>query len=132
MTGFFLFGVRFVLDRATNAFPKSPFVYVVRFRLLEDNCEMEVAGETFRFNPIDSTARAPVYDHMIGVLRNALERKPWDVEKQNTMGFGFQRPQTGLPCVAVTRSRQGCDCPLSPAADNASHMLWTALCQQPT
>jgi hypothetical protein len=44
--GFFVFGVRFVLDRATNAFPKSPFVYVVRFRLLEDNCEMEVAGET--------------------------------------------------------------------------------------
>jgi hypothetical protein len=85
--GFFLFGVRFVVDSATNAFPKQSLVYVVRFRVVEAMCEMKVAGESFSFGVRDNSARAPVYDHMVAALKKELERNPWDGVQKQTIGF---------------------------------------------
>ncbi len=85
--GFFLFGVRFVVDSAINAFPKQWLIYLVRFRVVEDLCEMKVAGESFSFGARDNSARAPVYDHMVAVLKKELERKPWDGVQKQTIGF---------------------------------------------
>jgi hypothetical protein len=85
--GGFLFGVRFVVDSATNAFPKQFLTYVVRFRIVEAVCEMKVAGESFSFEVRDNSARAPVYDHMVAVLKKELERKPWNGAQTQTIGF---------------------------------------------
>jgi hypothetical protein len=69
--GFFLFGVRFVVDSATNAFPKQSLVYVVRFRLVEAICEMKVAGESFSFEARDNSARAGVRSNGCGPQKGA-------------------------------------------------------------
>jgi hypothetical protein len=86
--GFYEFAVRLVLDQGINTFPKTAFSYHVRFRPIEDMCELKVAGGSFSFGANDSTTWVPAYEQMVNSLNANLDRKPWDVvrEKQ-TIGF---------------------------------------------
>jgi hypothetical protein len=85
--GFWSFGVRLVLDRGENAFPKAAFGYHIRFRLKEDKCVLTVADKSFSFDMTNNPAMAAAYDYMVGLLKDAFTREPCDVVKKQSIGF---------------------------------------------
>ena len=86
--GYFRFGVRLALEPAPDAFPKQPFVFVLRFAIKERQCELEAAGEAFSFDINDNNAHTAAYAAMSDALKRELSRKPWD---------GVERPIGFLP-----------------------------------
>jgi hypothetical protein len=87
--GWWVVGLKLVLDRAVNSFPKSEFTYVFRFVLRDTICDMTVGFDRkeFSFPANDAQARKPVYDYMVKILKQMLALKPWDVPKKETIGF---------------------------------------------
>jgi hypothetical protein len=85
--GFFTFGVRIVLERAHNAFPKSNFGFHARFLPKENECELRIAGKTFNLNMSDDQAQIAVYEKMRETLLRWLNSKPWDVNQKDPIGF---------------------------------------------
>jgi hypothetical protein len=90
--GHFLFGLRLVLEPAKGCFPRYNFVFVVKIRIKENVCELELVslGKSFRFDLSDEKARAAVYDTLIDVLKKELRRPPWDddsIEEKQQIGF---------------------------------------------
>jgi hypothetical protein len=82
------FAVRLVLDQGINTFPKTAISYRVHFRLVEDVCELKIAGGSFSFGVNDSTKWVPAYEQMVLSLKANLNRKPWDVvPEKKTIGF---------------------------------------------
>ena len=85
--GYFEFGVRVFLEMAPKTFPKLPFGFHVRFRLMKEECEIEIAGRKFSFKLDDDSARRPVYEVMVDVLKRELSREPWEVTEKQQIGF---------------------------------------------
>ena len=86
--GYFRFGVRLALEAAADAFPKQPFVFVLRFAIDARQCELEAVGEAFSFDINDNNALTAAYAAMSDALKRELSRKPWD---------GIERPIGFLP-----------------------------------
>ena len=85
--GYLRFGVRLVLEPAPGAFPKQPFVFVLRFAIKENQCELEAAGKAFSFDISDNNAHTAAYAAMSDALKRELKRKPWDGVEKRPIGF---------------------------------------------
>jgi hypothetical protein len=85
--GFFEFGIRLVLERAVNSYPKTAFGFSVGFFPKENHCELRVAEKTFRLEMTNDSTRVPVYDHMNEWLNRWLQAKPWEIDRKRQIGF---------------------------------------------
>jgi len=93
--GFWETGIKLTIDRADNTFPKSYFTYLVRFRLRDTKCEIEVGfdKEGFSFDTSDIKTQCLVFDYMIDVLKRVLAMRPSEVPQKEPIGFRLPRPE---------------------------------------
>ena len=91
--GYFSFGIRLVLERAPNTFPKSRFGFHSRFMPKENKCELRIAGKTFDLDMSDDGARISAYEKMKENLLRWLVSKPWDVDQKDPIGFIHHTPE---------------------------------------
>jgi hypothetical protein len=87
--GYLLTGLKIVLDPAPNAWPKESFLFLIRFIIRENECEMLVADSkqpiTFQVN--DPKGLHPAFDLIVQSFKNAFAQKPWERGKKQTIGF---------------------------------------------
>jgi hypothetical protein len=87
--GYWLTGLKVVLDVAPNTWPKEGFLFLVRFVIREDECEMYIAEskQATRFKLDDPNGPNAAFDLIVEMLKNAFARKPWDQTKKTSIGF---------------------------------------------
>jgi hypothetical protein len=87
--GYWLTGLKLILDVAPNTWPKSGFLFLVRFIIRDNECEMYIADSkqatTFRVD--DPAGPNAAFDLIAKMLKDAFARQPWDQAKKATMGF---------------------------------------------
>lgn len=87
--GYFTFGVKLILERAPNAFPKSGFAFSIDLFPTEQSCQIRVYGREFTVDMNEEANRIPVFEHMKSYLDRFLQTKPWDVAKKQPIGFTY-------------------------------------------
>jgi hypothetical protein len=87
--GYCLTGLKIILDVGPNTWPKQGFLFLIRFIIRENECEMYVAdskqADTFRLD--DPNGLHPAFDLIVQSLKKAFAQKPWDGATKETIGF---------------------------------------------
>jgi hypothetical protein len=86
--GYWLSGIRLVMDRSERSFPKSDFTFAVQFILRDQECELMLGDRAeghFKFNLDDPTPDS-VYEYMVSLLQEVFTSKP-DTFKKPMIGF---------------------------------------------
>jgi hypothetical protein len=88
--GYWVSGIRLVIDQAANVFPKDEFNFMIQFILRERSGEAEVAGQTFKFQTGDPNALVPIYAAIVDSIEKALAQPPWGkFPSKQYIGFKF-------------------------------------------
>lgn len=87
--GYWLTGLRFILDVAPGAFPKGRFLFLVRFIIRDNECEMYIADskQPITFTTDDPKGPRAAFDLILKILNDAFARKPWEQAKKTAIGF---------------------------------------------
>jgi hypothetical protein len=87
--GYLLTGLKIVLDVAPNTWPKEGFLFLIRFTITENECEMFVADskQPINFQLDDPKGLHPAFDLIVQSFKNAFAQKPWERAKKETIGF---------------------------------------------
>lgn len=96
--GYWTFGIKIVLDRMANAYPKSEFQYFIKFALRDRLCELHIGhegGRKFELNLDSPDSMRQAYDFMLEMLRKVLTTQPWSTGEKAPIGFAV--PETRKP-----------------------------------
>jgi hypothetical protein len=77
-----------------RSFPKTEFTIQLRFRLQDEDCELQIASykarETFRIKDNDASSWKPAIEHTAGVLVRGLKLEPWEpYQEKQRIGFAW-------------------------------------------
>jgi hypothetical protein len=93
---FWVTGIGLVLDKDANTYPKAQFTYLIRFIRRDSQVELHVGPERKRFfiklkDPEglvpDEETMNPIFDYMVGSLRETLSLRLWDAPLKGQIGF---------------------------------------------
>jgi len=90
--GYWSAGIAVVLDRGENTYPKTDFRFFIRFVLRDRQCELHIGDKgagKFKFNMDNEESVKPVYEYMVGLLKEILNMKPWDMQIPSKAPIGF-------------------------------------------
>lgn len=85
--GRWISGIHVTMDSATNAFPKSGYVFVVYFSLDGKQCNLSIHDKSFRFDTSDGEEAKLLYNYIVSTMQKAFDRKPWETVEKQRMGF---------------------------------------------
>lgn len=90
--GYWISGVKLLLDEATNVFPKGAFNFQVHFVLREKVGEVQIVGKTLNIRRDDPESLVPVYTAIVNHLEKVLAQPPWEKLPRVTGNIGFELP----------------------------------------
>ncbi len=96
--GYWISGIKLVLDHGDKTYPKSSFHIPIRFMLRENQCELKIGTDNdgrFEFDLSDPNNFKPAFDYMVLLLNGVLELKPWSTIGKSPIGFTMPQPETG-------------------------------------
>jgi hypothetical protein len=87
--GYWLTGLKVTLDVAPNTFPKERFLFLVRFIIRENECEMYIADskQPIKFLLDDPDGLHPAFDLIVQILKKTFARKPREQAGKQAIGF---------------------------------------------
>jgi hypothetical protein len=88
-SGYWLTGLKVILDVAPNTWPKSGFLFLIRFIIKDNKCELYVADskEAITFDIGDPNGLNAPFDIIVRSFKLAFTRKPWEQKKKTSIGF---------------------------------------------
>lgn len=82
------FGIKVVLERAANTFPKGSFGFSIGMVPRGNStCVLRISGQEFSIDMSSDQTRTPVYEYLLKVIREFLATKPWDANTKRPIGF---------------------------------------------
>jgi hypothetical protein len=90
--GYWISGIKLLLDQATNAFPKGAFNFQIHFILREKDGEVQIVGKTFNIRRDDPESLVPIYIAMVSYLEKVLTQPPWEKLPSTKNNIGFELP----------------------------------------
>jgi hypothetical protein len=78
------------LEPAKNAFPKTEFIFPLKFKLHDGDIDLEIRPDgKFQMQIDDPASWQPAFEHAISTLARTLNLKPWDAAQEQIEKIGF-------------------------------------------
>ena len=88
--GYWTSGIRLIVDQAANVHPKHEFNFMNHFIIRDQSGEVEMAGETFKFQTDDPDTLIPIYVAIVESMEKSLAQLPWETfPLKHYIGFKF-------------------------------------------
>jgi hypothetical protein len=88
--GYLLSGLSIVLDKDETTWPRRSCMFPFKFIIRDKECELIFGVDqtkTFKFSIDNQSETEKLYEFFLSLLEASFKRKPWDVNKQNAIGF---------------------------------------------
>jgi hypothetical protein len=96
--GYWISGIRVMIDTAESAHPKEGFTFLVRFTLRTGQSELQIGDEAdgkFEIDAEKPDSFKPAYEYMVTLLQTLLDSPPWNISEKTQIGF--RPPQKETP-----------------------------------
>lgn len=94
--GWWIAGIKIILDQGENAYPKRPFCFFLTFFLRDREGELyfeDTKKDRFKFVIDDIASLDPLCEGMVSILQKTLATPPWGVWEKGPIGFAHPVPK---------------------------------------